>query len=280
MIDRKYSFSEAYDRRGSGSEKWNLYGEEVLPMWIADSDYPVDPKVVESLATRLKHPIFGYSTEPTALKELIVERLKKLYNWDIKAKWIVFTPGVVPGLNISRLIVGQDGDEVLTATPVYPHLLHHSPVVKRVQKTFPMVEKRGRFTPDFSAMDEAITKKTKLLLLCNPHNPVGTAYNEKELQAFAKRAEKHDLVICSDEIHADLIIDETIKHRPIASLSESIAERTITLMAASKSFNIAGLCCSYAVIPNTKLRKAFATECKGLVGGVNIMGYVATEAAY
>lgn len=276
MID----FNQDNHRRQSDSEKWNTYSKACIPMWVADADYAVPPSVIDALQTRLLHPVLGYGQESEKLRELIVERMQRLYQWTINPEWICFTPGVVGSLNSCRAIMGEEGSQAITALPVYPHLQNATPILKRGMTFYKMRNEQGRFTPDFAELESKIDSTTKMLILCNPHNPVGTVYNEQELQQFAALAEKHDLLICSDDIHADFALYEDKPYRPIASLSSALSKRTITLMAASKTFNIAGLNCSYAIIEDEALRKQFQTQLKGLVGGVNILGFVASEAAY
>ena len=273
-------FNAEQERRKSESTKWNTYPESVIPMWVADSDYAVPDAVVKALKKRLEHPVLGYGEESEKLKKLIVERLERLYDWKIKAEWICFTPGVVSSLNICRAIMGESGSNAITATPIYPHLINPTPILNREMKFFEMVNVDGRYTPGFSELEKNIDEKTRMLIICNPHNPVGTVYSESELDKFAKIAKSRDLLICSDDVHSDLVFNADKPYRPIATLSQEISERTITLMAASKTFNIAGLNCSYAIIENAKLRRLFKTQTLGLVGGVNILGFVASEAAY
>lgn len=274
------NFNAIPDRRSSDSEKWNNYPESVIPLWVADADYAVPEAVIEALTERLGHPVLGYGEESSKLRELIVARLQRLYGWDVKPEWICFTPGVVGSLNSCRAIMGDVGSNAVTAEPVYPHLRNATPVLQRGMKFFDMVDVGGRYTPDFDALEAAIDAHTKMLILCNPHNPVGIVYTDAELQRFGDIAEKHDLLICSDDIHADFVLRDDKAYRPIATVSKAISHRTITLMAASKTFNIAGLNCSYAIIENPVHRKRFTTQLKGLVGGVNILGFVASEAAY
>lgn len=274
------NFNAAYNRRDSDSEKWNTYADGVIPMWVADSDYAVPAEVIEALKSRLNHPVLGYGEESQKLRELIVERLQRLYGWTIQPEWICFTPGVVGSLNSCRAIMGEVGSKAVTALPVYPHLQNATPVLQRGMQFFNMINVDGRYTPDFDELEAVIDSDTKMLMLCNPHNPVGTIYTDAELQRFAEIAEKHDLLICSDDIHADFVLYDDKPYRPIATLSADVSQRTMTLMAASKTFNIAGLNCSYAIIENARLRTRFKTQLKGLVGGVNILGFVASEAAY
>lgn len=273
-------FNTAYNRRETESEKWNTYAESVLPMWVADADYAVPPEVIEALQQRLEHPVLGYGEASDKLRELIKQRMKQRYQWEIQTDWICFTPGVVSSLNSCRAIMGKTGSQAVTALPVYPHLKNATPILERGMQFFNMIDDNGRYTPDFEALEKVISQQTKMLMLCHPHNPVGVVYTPSELQQFADLAEKYDLLICSDDIHADFTLYEDKPYRPIATLSPAVSKRTITLMAASKTFNIAGLNCSYAIIEDKQLRHQFNTQLKGLVGGVNIFGFIASEAAY
>ncbi len=273
-------FNKSYDRRNSDSEKWNTYSEDIMPMWVADSDYAVPTEIIEALKQRLEHPVLGYGEESQQLRELIIARMARLYHWEIQPEWICFAPGVVSSLNSCRAIMGPIGSKAITALPVYPHLQYATPVLARPMQFFNMLNQSGRYTPDFAELQNSIDNDTKMLILCNPHNPVGTVYNDAELTRFADIAEAHDLLICSDDIHADFTLYKDKPYRPIATLSPQISRRTITLMAASKSFNIAGLNCSYAIIEDASLRRQFKTQLKGLVGGVNIFGFIASAAAY
>ncbi|MGY0399065.1 MAG: MalY/PatB family protein [Ostreibacterium sp.] len=278
------NFNILPNRRDSESEKWNHYPTDTIPLWVADSDFAIPSDIINALKSRLEHPVLGYGQESTRLRELVVARMKNLYNWNIEANWICFTPGVVSSLNSCRAIMGRIGSNAVTAIPVYPHLRNSTPALEREMKYFNMINvgtgESKRYTPDFKELVRVIDDKTKMLMLCNPHNPVGTIYNDTELHHFADIAEKHDLLICSDDIHADFVLYDDKPYRPIASLSPEISNRTITLMAASKTFNIAGLNCSYVIIENASLREKFTTQLKGLVGGVNILGFIASEAAY
>ncbi|PIE46645.1 MAG: aspartate aminotransferase [Gammaproteobacteria bacterium] len=274
------NFNKDYQRQHSDSEKWNIYPDDIIPMWVADADYAVPEVIINALKERLSHPVLGYGVESKKLCHLITERMEKCYHWKIKPEWICFVPGVVASLNACRAIMGDVGSRAITALPVYPHLQNATPILGREMIFYSMINNRGRFTPDFEELESNIDATTKMLILCNPHNPVGTVYNNDELQRFAAIAEKHNLLICSDDIHADFALYEDKPYRPIAALSPNVSKRTMTLMAASKTFNIAGLNCSYAIIEDRELRKQFKTQLKGLVGGVNILGFVATEAAY
>ncbi len=275
-----YDFDQVIDRCSTESVKWHWYGEEALPLWVADMDFVSPEPVVRALRERVEHGIFGYPQEPKELRGVIVDWVARRYGWQVQPEWLVFTPGVVVGFNLACHAVTSPDDGVLIQTPVYPPFFE---VPKNVRLELHRMELTretdGSYTIDFDAFESAITDRTRVFLLCNPHNPVGRVFTRSELEHMADLCLRHNLVICSDEIHCDLIYSG-YRHVPIASLASEIAERTITLMAPSKTFNIAGLGCSLAIIPNRELRQQFKAAHAGLVPHVNLMGYVATLAAY
>ncbi|HOP41813.1 MAG TPA: PatB family C-S lyase, partial [Geobacteraceae bacterium] len=217
---------------------------------------------------------------PEELVNVIVEYLNDQYNWSIDQEWIVWLPGLVSGINLSCLAVGDEGDEVLSAVPVYPPFLYAPRNARRNLATTSFVESDGRWVLDYADMERAITSRTRLLLLCNPHNPVGRALSREELSRIAELCERHKLFICSDEIHAGLILDKDKQHIPIATLSTETACRTITLLAPSKTFNLPGLGCAFAVIADPGLRGRFIQVMSGIVPQVNTLGYTAALNAY
>ncbi|MGB0732952.1 MAG: MalY/PatB family protein [Pontibacterium sp.] len=275
-------FDRVINRTTTSSQKWEKYAnQDILPMWVADTDFMAPPGVIDALRQRVDHGIFGYTTTPTALNEAVTKRLQKMYGWRTTHDDLVWLPGLVCGLNLACRAVGSAGDEVVAPSPIYPPFfssprLSERGLIKLALKT----DEQGRASFDLEALEASLTPTTKLLLFCNPHNPGGTVYRREELQALADIVIKHDLIICSDEIHCDLILDPDLTHTPIAALGEEIAQRTITLMAPSKTFNIAGLACSFAVIQNPDLRKRFLRVMKGIVPDVNLLGYTAALAAY
>lgn len=274
-------FSTEFNRRGTGSLKWDKYSDEnVLPMWVADMDFQAMPQVKEALKKEADFGIFGYNKPTPALKQCIVDRMQKLYDWTIKAEDIIWLPGVVPALNLVCRAIGKSGDNVMTTTPIYPPFLTAPGNSDRVLNDIPLKETDQYWEMDFEALEEAVNEQTKLYLFCNPHNPVGRVYSKEELEKFAEFCTKHDLVICSDEIHCDLILDEDKPHIPTATLSPEIAQRCITLMAPSKTFNIPGLTTSFAIIQDPKLRLKFMRTQQGLMPEMNNFGLVATEVAY
>ncbi|WP_415902069.1 MalY/PatB family protein [Neptuniibacter sp. QD29_5] len=274
-------FDYQINRKGTASQKWEKYSDsDILPMWVADTDFMSPPAVIKALHERIDHGVFGYTNVPVELNELVIQRMQSFYNWDVSSNDIVWLPGLVCGLNLACRSLGESGDTVLTPKPIYPPFMSAPRLSDREVCTLPMQEIDGRKIIDFDALENALTDRTRLLLFCNPHNPGGTVYRKEELERLAEIIIKHDLYICSDEIHCDLILEQGLQHTPIASLSPEIAARTITLMAPSKTFNIAGLGCSFAIIGNPELRKKFINTKKGVVPDVNLLGYTAAIAAY
>lgn len=268
------------DRRGSDSEKWRRYGPDVLPLWVADMDFRSPEPVIRALRERVDHGIFGYGREPDGLRELLVARLQRLYGWQVSPDALVFIPGVVIGLNLCCRAFARPGEGVLVQTPVYPPILHawSNAGLERREMELTRLED-GTYAVDCEAFERAAQEGTRLFILCNPHNPVGRAFRPDELERMAEICLRHDILICSDEIHCDLVFNG-VRHTPIASLSPEVARRTITLMAPSKTFNIAGLCCAFAIIPDPVLREAFRRAARGIVGEPNVLAFTATEAAY
>jgi cystathionine beta-lyase len=277
----EFDFDEVIDRRETAAVKWDKYaGRDIIPMWVADMDFRSAPAIVEALKQRAQHGVFGYTDPPQQLNDAIVAALERDHGWKIRSEWLMWLPGLVSGINLVCRAIGEGGDEVVTATPVYHPFLsgpvHQGRAVLRV----PMRLDGSQWKWDLERLEGAITPRTKLLLLCNPHNPVGRVFSREELSHIAGIADKHDLVISSDEIHCGLVLDADKPHVPIAMLNDAIAARTITLMAASKTFNLPGLGCAFAVVPNAELRARLARAGAGILPRVNAMGLVATLAAY
>jgi len=276
-----YNFSKQPNRQNSGAIKWDVYRDrDVLPMWVADMDFESPPEVIQALKDRADHGVFGYTWQTPELVETLISRMKNMYGWDIKEEWIIWLSGLVSGLNVTCRAIGDPGDEVLTSIPIYPPFLSAPGNQERKLAKFEMAIDKNRWVFDFDAFENAISKKSKLFILCNPHNPLGRIFSRDELLTVAELCTKHDLVICSDEIHCDILLDQDKPHLPMALLSPEIADRTITLMAPSKTFNIAGLGLSFAIIPNKKLRTKFERVMRGIVPHPNLFGYTAALAAY
>lgn len=275
-----YDFDEIIDRTGTNCEKWDIYkGRDIIPMWVADMDFKSPLPVINALKKRADHGIFGYTLEPDELFDAIVERMKRLYKWEIEKEWITFLPGLVSGINAVSRAFGIANDEIITTIPVYPPFLSAPENSGKKLISVPMIEKQGRFTLNFDEIEKSITDRTRLFILCSPHNPCGTVFTKDELTELSEICSARGVVVCSDEIHCDFILDEDKKHIPTASVSSLAAENTITLMAPSKTYNIPGLGCSFAIIPNREKRKRFTDSNRGILPHVNLMGLTAGLAA-
>lgn len=280
---QKPGFNAEIDRTGTSSQKWDKYkGRDIIPMWVADSDFMSPEPVKKALIERVEHGIFGYTNTPDELNSLFIDRMARLYHWQVTEAELVWLPGLVTGLHLACRAGKPSTDKsitVATPTPIYPPFKSAPALSGCKVVALPMAENAGRWVNDFSALEE-VADEIELLLFCNPHNPGGTVYREDELKRLGELAIQYDFLICSDEIHCDLLLEPSTKHIPLASISPEIADRTITLMAPSKTWNIAGLGCSVAVIQNPNLRKRFQQIRKGIVPDVNLLGYSAAIAAY
>jgi cystathionine beta-lyase len=274
-------FDKPVGRLGTASLKWDKYKrKDIIPLWVADMDFRSPPAVIQALKSRVDHGVFGYTIVPDELVETVVSMLAKEYMWLVEPEWIVWLPGLVTGLNITCRCVGEKSDDVLLSVPIYPPFLTAPQLSGKNLVTTALIEEGGRYIFDFDGLENDVTSRTRLFLHCNPHNPVGRVFSEEELKRLAWICDKHDVIICSDEIHCGLVLDTDKKHIPIATLGEDIARRTVTLMAPSKTFNIPGLGCSFAVIAERSLRKSFIRVMEGIVPHVNALGYTAALAAY
>lgn len=277
-----YDFENILERRNSGSVKWDHYPEkEILPMWVADMDFKTAPEIINSLKNIVEQGNFGYTNSPFELDDIVVKRIQNFYNWQIKAEWIVWLPGLVPALNMACRTIGKDGDKVLTLTPIYPPFLKAPHLARRQKVTFDLELIQNEYRIDFLKLEQKIIdENVKIFLLCNPHNPLGKVYSVDELNAIADICARHHVLLCSDEIHCDLIMNPQKKHTCIASLSNDIANQYITLMSPSKTFNLPGLCCSFAIIPNPEIRDNFKKSGEGFVPHPGTFGYAGCYAAY
>ena len=276
-----FNFDIPVDRQGTHSLRWEKYaGRDVLPLWVADMDFRSPPAVIDALRRRVEHGVYGYTLPPPELRELIVERMQRLYGWDVRPDWIVFLPGVVSGLYLAANRLTRAEEHILSPSPVYYHLFRAAQSAPRAWTDVPMLLERGRWVWDELQLAAAVKPNSRMLMLCNPHNPGGTIYSRDELARIAAFAAKHELLICSDEIHCDLLLDQNKPHLPIASLAPEISRRTITLMAPSKTFNIAGTGMGFAIIEDAGMRQAFSFDLKKSVHDATLFGYVAGQAAY
>jgi cystathionine beta-lyase len=277
-----FDFDTVQPRLGTDSQKWQKYeGRDILPLWVADMDFKSPPAVIEALHRRVEHGIFGYARPTRAQIDAVVNALQQRYNWIIDPSWLVWLPGLVVGLNVTAQSFAQPGDQILCNTPVYPPFMTAPKNAGREALTVPLAldAKARRWEIDFDAMERAVTPKTKLFFLCNPHNPVARVFRKDELQRIAEFCLRHNLILCSDEIHCDLILDD-IPHLPTGMIGPEIAARTVTLMAPSKTYNVPGFGTSLAIISDPKLRATFVRATAGIVAEVNVLGYAACEASY
>ena len=279
-----FGFDRIIDRRGTYSYKYDglkkVFGrDDVLPMWVADMDFAVPPAVQEAIRRRAEHPVYGYTFRPDAYYLSIIDWLGRRHAWPVEREWIVYTPGIVPALNMAVQGFTEPGDGVILQSPVYHPFFHAIDLNHRKMLNSRLVEEEGYYTIDFDDLEEK-ARGAKMLLLSNPHNPVGRSWEEEELRRLGEICVEHDVLIVSDEIHADLTLPG-YRHIPLASLSKEIAARTITCMAPSKTFNLAGLSTSSVIISEEMIRERFKAVVESLhIGGGNLFGIEASIAAY
>ncbi|WP_323165131.1 PatB family C-S lyase [Pseudomonas atacamensis] len=274
-----FDFDQLFDRHHTGSTKWSRYPADVLPMWVADMDFAAPPVIVEALQQRLLHPLLGYSVAQDNLREAIVADLWNKYSWQVKPQELIFLPGVESGFNMALKALVQAQQNVVVQVPNYPPL-RHAPGhwgLNKVELEF-NAQADGTYATPLDALRESL-KGGGALLLSNPHNPLGKVFDREELQAVADICAAQDAWIISDEIHAELCFDGRV-HIPTASLSPEISKRTITLMSASKAYNIAGLKTSFMIIQDAALRERVNHARCGMVDSVNPLGMEATRVAY
>lgn len=273
-----YDFDTLIDRSRSGSIKWDKYaGTDILPLWVADMDFAMPPPIQAALRSHLSNGDLGYGHPPAELAPLVADFIAVTHGWQIDPDWIVWLPGLVCGLNVSCRAFGAAG--VATLTPVYPPFLTAPGHAGQPLATVAMLDDGRGWQIDWPQL-RCTLQPGQLLLLCNPHNPVGRAYRNDELQALAQLADEFDLIVCADEIHADLILDPQRRHIPFASLDAASAERTVTLMAPSKTFNIPGLGCAFAIAANPRLRRRLLQAMAGIVPHPNSLAWPGAMAAY
>ncbi|NMB94136.1 MAG: putative C-S lyase [Flexilinea flocculi] len=277
----QYDFDKIIDRQGTNALKWEIYPKDVLPLWVADMDFAVAPPIIEQIKKRLEHPIFGYSINKTELIEIIQKRMKEKYQWNIERDSIILVPGIVSGFNFACRSMCNPGDSVIFQTPVYPPFFQ-APVnnhLNHFENPLWYNKKEKTYQIDFDDFEKKIDKTTKLFILCNPHNPVGRVFTPEELTRLGEICSQKGVSICSDEIHSDLIF-RNYQHTPIASLNPDFSNRTITFIAPSKTYNIPGLACSAAIIPNTEIREKFQKSIRGFCNEVTFIAQEAGYAAY
>lgn len=279
--DTNFDFDSLPDRSGTGALKWERYsGRSVLPMWVADMDFVSPPAVIDAIHTRVDHGVFGYTDPYPAVQDAVIEYMQGEHGLAIEREWLLWLPGLVPALNTAARAHCAPNEAVLTNTPVYPPFLSAPLYQGRVLQAVPLVTVDDQYTFDFEAMQLAVDDRSRVFFLCNPHNPVGRAWRQEELTDVIEFCRRNSLVLISDEIHCDLILDPDIEHHTCLSLDNWTYEHSITLMSPSKTYNLCGLACSFVIIPNSQLRRCFHRATRGLFNELNCLGYAACEAAY
>jgi cystathionine beta-lyase len=281
----KWNFDEPASREGTDCIKYDLREEifgkkDVIPMWVADMDFKTPGFIIKKLHERLEHEIFGYSFRPPEYFNSIIKWTRERHDWNIEKDWICFCPGIVPALNLCTLSFTRPGDSVIVQPPVYFPFFSAVESHGRTLVYNQLIEKDGKWTMDFDSLISSVNESTKMIIISNPHNPVGRAWTPEELNKLADICLKNNILILSDEIHCDLILPG-FSHAPMAKISEKIADITVTCLAPSKTFNLAGLSTSSVIIQNPVLRKYFNKKIENLhIGNGNIFGTVASVAAY
>jgi len=282
----KYNFDTIINRRSTNSIKWTRYPEDVLPMWVADMDFLTPEPIRAALQTFLEQGILGYEAPSLSLQESVAARMDRLHGWKVEPDMVVATPGVVSGFNAAAKAVCAPGEGILMQPPVYFPFLKVHENLELTRQLAPLVNVTDgnilRYGIDFDVFEAALGAgdvRTSMFLLSNPHNPTGNAFTQEQLSRMAEICLRHNVIICSDEIHSELMLDG-VRHLPIATLSSEIAEKTITLIAPSKTFNTAGLFCGFAIIPNPEMRERYKKAAEQMTFHVNSMGQIAAQTAF
>ena len=277
----KYDFDILIDRIDTRSTKWLKFDNpSVLPMWVADMDFQCPPEVIEAIKKRADQGIYGYTERPTELTSLLQQRLVKKSGWEIDPEWVTWMPGVVVGLNVACRTVLSPGDMVMIPSPIYRPFVHAPDNMNRGMLKTDLINVQGRLELDYDSIDQLINKEIKMFFFCNPQNPGGTMFKEEEIKKLVNICEKNGTIICSDEIHSDLIFETNRKHIHLVQTSKWAANNSITLLSPTKTFNMQGLPCSAAIIPNSQLRQEFRRNMRGIAAHIGIFAYTAAEAAY
>ncbi len=281
-----YNFDQIIDRRNTNSIKWTAYPSDVLPMWVADMDFAAPPPILDALRRAVDHGVLGYEFPRRRLLEAVAERMETLYGWQVDPEAVIPVPGLVTGFNVAAAIAASPGDGILLQPPVYFPFFKVSKNLGLVQQEAPLAVVKGDHTVhyevDFDIFEHAVHSRgarSKVFLLCNPHNPTGNAYAQDVLERMAEIALREGMLVCSDEIHSELLLGDT-RHVPIATLGPEIEAQSVTLVAASKTFNVAGLFTGFAIVPNETLRARYKHEVERLTLHTNSLGQIAAEVAF
>ena len=271
-------FDKVISRFNTDSVRWDKYNKDIIPLWVADMDFETPQCVIDFITKRLDHKVFGYTHAPYHLKEEITQYIQDQFDWTIEPEWIVFTPSLVSSLYSIAQQLTQADDHVLTLQPVYHHILQAASFSNRDYSAVPLDANNHRLILSSDGLKHYLKNNTRLLFFCNPHNPGGSVYTKSELNDIAAFCVYNNIVICSDEIHCNMIHDG-IQHIPIASLSEEIADQSITLMSLNKVFNIPGLGLAWMICKNKEIRKKIQAQIGTLIPDPQIISYVSTQAA-
>lgn len=281
-----YDYDKVYDRTDTNGEKYalrkKLFGtDDITPMWVADMDISTGDFIIDAIKERLTHPIIGYEEFPNSAKKAQIAWMKKNHNFKIKKNWILYSHSVVTSINIAIRAFTDEEDEIIVQTPVYPPFLQSIITNNRKVLENPLKkDKKGNYSFDLKDLKSKITPKTKLLLLCSPHNPVGRVWTKKELKELSKICLKNNIKVFSDEIHCDIVYN-SFKHIPFSTIDKKVKDITITALGVGKAFNLSGIATSTVVISNQNLMELFKKEYKKahLAEG-NIFGHISFETAY
>jgi cystathionine beta-lyase len=273
-----YNFDKVINRFKTDSIRWDQYDPSVIPLWVADMDFESPPCVLNAMKNRVEHGIFGYTHAPNNFKENIADYVKKHYDWEVDPDWIVIIPSVVSALYSIGISCTKSTSHIITPQPIYHHLKLAAEESGRNFDEAQLETSMNRQILSQKSLDEVVNKNSELLYFCNPHNPGGTVYKREELIRVVNFCNKNNLVICSDEIHAGMVLDGH-KHIPIASISETAANRTITLMSLNKTFNFPGAGLGWVICKNRSIREKASYRIGSLIPHPEIFGYVATDAA-
>ena len=277
----KHNFDQVISRKETFSTKWLKFSEEdVIPMWIADMDFVCPDEITSAIKERVDQGIFGYTDIPPSLTDIFIKRVKENTDWTVEKEWIVWIPGGVVGLNVACKTVLAPGQIAMVPSPIYAPFTDAPENMDRGFIKTHLIDNQGRLEFDFEAIKTLLTEDTKMFFLCNPQNPGGTVFGEQEIKEISALCEKRKIIVCSDEIHSDLILEEGLRHVPFASLNSYNKNNSITLMGPCKTFNIAGFPIASAIIPNEDLRQDFIRNTKGIVAHIDSIAFVAAEAAY
>lgn len=281
----RYDFDKVVERRNTNSTKWDsvaaLFGsEDVLPLWVADMDFRIPQPIIDAISERIKHPVFGYTRVSSSTIDAVLERLETKYGWKVSPEAVIVTPGVVPAVNAAVKAYAGEGGAVVVQSPAYPPFWATGPNNKVRTVTNLLRLEGGRYEMDFDALERAFAESgAKAMILCSPHNPVGRVWTREELVKLGEIALKAGAVVISDEIHCELIY-KGFKHVPFASISPEFAANSVTCFSPSKTFNIPGMHCSVAIIPDEELRKRFNEARSGIQGSPDFLAVIAMEAAF